>query len=189
MIVKDYMQILGKKFPGVQARVIGDPGVYENIELEEGSDPLPPKETLNGIALDAARTAVWGYIQAERDQRRIAGVKVGDNWYHSDDPSRIQQIALVMMGANMPTNIMWKTMQGTFVQMTPQLASTIFQSIIAQDTKIFARAEQHRQAMITGGGDPYEYDFAPGWPQTYYEWAGTQAPTPDAPLSVTPDTI
>lgn len=176
MIVKDYMQILGQKFPGVQARVIGDPGIYENIELEEGSDPLPPKETLDAMALDGARTDVWHSIQAQRDGRREAGVRVGDNWYHSDDPSRIQQIALVMMGANMPSNIMWKTMQGTFVQMTPQLASTIFQSIIAQDTKIFAQAEYHRQTMITGGGDPYEYDYSAGWPQTYQEWAEPSAP-------------
>jgi hypothetical protein len=182
----NYMEILGAKFPGVQASVVGDPGIYENIVLEEGSDPLPSKEALKNAALDDARTTIWRYIQGQRDSRRIAGVPVAGNWYHSDDPSRIQQIALVMMGANMPSNIMWKTMQGTFVQMTPQLASSIFQSIIAQDTKIFAHAEYHRQKMITSTEEPYTYDYMVGWPETYAEWAIKQTP-PAPPPAPTPD--
>lgn len=168
MIVKDYMEILGSKFPTVQAHIVGDPSVYENIVIEDGSPELPAKEILDTAAIDIARTEMWRRIQAERDIRKGAGIKVGDNWYHSDDTSRIQQIALVMVGANMPPGIMWKTMQGTFVQMNPTLASQIFQGIIAQDTKIFARAEYHRQHMIASD-DPYEYDYSTGWPETYTE--------------------
>lgn len=186
MIVKDYMEVIGAKFPCVHATLMGDPGIYENIIIEEGSEPLPAKDVLDRAALDIARTTLWSYIQGQRDSRRIAGVKVGENWYHSDDPSRIQQIALVMMGANMPSNIMWKTMQGTFVQMTPQLASSIFQSIIAQDTKIFAHAEYHRQMMITSTDDPYTYDYMVGWPETYSEWAARQTP-PAPPPAPAPD--
>lgn len=186
MIVKDYMEIIGDKFPGVQATLMGDPSIYENITLETNSAPLPSKAVLDNIALDIARTTMWSYIQGQRDSRRIAGVYVAGNWYHSDDPSRIQQIALVMMGANMPSNIMWKTMQGTFVLMTPQLASSIFQTIIAQDTEIFAHAEYHRQSMITSTDDPYTYNYMEGWPETYAEWAIKQTP-PAPPPSPAPD--
>lgn len=180
MLVKDYMTILGEKFPGVQAHIIGDPSIYENIVLEEGSNPLPSKETLDNVALDIARTDMWRKIQYERDIRKSGGVQVGANWFHSDDTSRIQQIALTMLGANMPPNIMWKTMQGTFVTMTPQLAMGIFQSIMLQDQKIFAHAEYHRQRMITTEPEnPYAYNYDAGWPTTYAEWAVAQ--TPPAP--------
>jgi len=174
MIVQDYMEILGSKFPTVQAHIIGDPGIYENIRIEEDSAPLPSKETLDSVALDVARTEMWLRIQAERDKRKAGGVHIGDNWFHSDDTSRIQQIALTMLGANMPPGIMWKTMQGTFVAMTPTLASQIFQGTIAQDQKIFAQAEYHRQHMILDDETPMDYDFSTGWPQTYLEWVAAQ---------------
>ena len=71
--------------------------------------------------------------QSERDRRKHdGGYKVGTNWFHSDDTSRIQQIALTIMGANMPANIMWKTMSGSFVLMTPTLAGQIFQAAAAR---------------------------------------------------------
>lgn len=176
MLVKDYMEILGSKFPGVQASMVGDTSIYENIEVEPGSDPLPSKEVLDNIALDIARTEMWLKIQVERDTRKSGGVRVGDNWYHSDDTSRIQQIALTMLGANMPPGIMWKTMQGTFVPMTPTLAMQIFQGIIAQDQKIFAQAEYHRQHMILDDNDPTDYDYSAGWPQTYAEFVAQSKP-------------
>lgn len=180
----NYMHVLSEKFPSIQASIVGDPSVYENIVVEQGP-PLPAKEILDTAALDIARTEVWKEIQASRDGRRISGVFVQGNWYHSDDPSRIQQIALVMMGANMPTNIMWKTMQGTFVQMTPSLAGAIFQSIIGQDTKIFAQAEYHRQTMISTGVWPHDYDFSAGWPQTYEEWKVAPPPVASFTADVT----
>lgn len=174
MFVKDYMEILGLKFPSVQAHVIGDPSIYDNIVIEDGSAELPSKEVLDNFAIDIARESAWKRIQAERDLRKGGGVHVGANWFHSDDTSRIQQIALTMLGSNLPPGIMWKTMQGTFVSMTPTLAMQIFQSIIAQDQKIFAQAEYHRQHMILDGNDPDVYDYSSGWPQTFAEWSAAQ---------------
>jgi len=180
MIIKSYMEVLAAKFPLIQAHIVGDPSIYENIVVDSGPE-LPSKDILDAAALDVARTEMWAKIQGERDKRRISGVQVGSNWFHSDDPSRIQQIALVMMGANMPPNIMWKTMMGTFVLMTPTLANQIFQGIVARDQAIFAKAEQHRQAMITTTDDPYTYDWTTGWPQSYVEWAAQQVPPAPPP--------
>ena len=112
--------------------------------------------------------AKWLQIQAERDRRRSAGVKVGTDWFHSDDPSRIQQLGLVMFGVNMPANLMWKTMAGTFVLMTPTLASQIFQASAVSDMTLFAVAEQKKAAM-EALANPDTYDHLTGWPLIFGE--------------------
>ena len=109
----------------------------------------------------------WERIKAERDRRKYLGVKVGEHWFHSDDPSRIQQLALAMMGNAIPAGLMWKTLTLTpppvFVEMTPALAQGIFQATAASDAVIFAAAEAHRLAM-EASENPESYDFSGGWP-------------------------
>ena len=109
----------------------------------------------------------WEAIKTERDRRKYLGVKVADHWFHSDDPSRIQQLALAMMGASIPAGLQWKTLtlDGTsiFVEMTPTLAQGIFQATAASDATIFAAAEAHRLAM-EASESPETYDFSQGWP-------------------------
>ncbi len=112
---------------------------------------------------------MWLLIQAERDRRKTTGgYKVGNYWFHSDDISRIQQLALVMFGTNMPSGIMWKTMSGDFVPMTPTLANQIFQAAAASDIAIFSVAEQKKQEMLASSNPAY-YDYLPGWPLIYGE--------------------
>ena len=115
----------------------------------------------------AKRAAAWERIKTERDRRKCLGVKVGAHWFHSDDPSRIQQIALAMMGAAIPSGMMWKTLTTTpppvFVEMTPALAQGIFTATAASDAAIFAAAETHRVAM-EASDTPESYDITGGWP-------------------------
>lgn len=115
---------------------------------------------------------VWEAIKSERDKRKFAGVKVGSHWFHSDDSSRIQQLALTMMGASMPPGLMWKVLTTTpppvFVEMTPALASNIFSATAASDAAIFAAAETHRVAM-ENSPTPETYDFSTGWPVAIWE--------------------
>lgn len=129
--------------------------------------PLPADEVAANFA--AAREAAWARIKAERDRRKFAGVKVGQHWFHSDDSSRIQQLALVMMGASIPDGLQWKTLTlsppPVFVTMTPALAAAIFQATAASDAAIFAAAETHRIAM-EASDDPQGYDCTSGWPAT-----------------------
>lgn len=123
--------------------------------------PLPP--------LAERQAAAWERIKAERDRRKFAGVKVGQHWFHSDDSSRIQQLALVMMGASIPAGLQWKTLTlsppPVFVTMTPTLAGAIFQATAASDAAIFAAAEAHRVAMESSD-DPQGYDCSGGWPES-----------------------
>lgn len=110
----------------------------------------------------------WEVIQTERDRRKAAGIKVGTKWFHSDDSSRIQQIGLVMMGTNIPPGLQWKTMDGTFVDMTAELALQVFATTAASDQAIFAAAESHK-ALMEATADPSAYDFSGGWPEIFGE--------------------
>ena len=126
------------------------------------------------LADPAAPTAaqVWERIKVERDQRKAGGVKVKvgtvDKWFHSDDASRIQQMALVMMGASIPANLQWKTLDGSFVTMTQAVAQSVFAAAAASDQAIFAVAEGHR-AALAACEDPAVYDYSTGWPAIFGE--------------------
>ena len=111
---------------------------------------------------------IWKRIKARRDAVKAGGVKVGAKWFHTDESSRIQHMALNMMGSGIPSNLQWKTMDGTFVTMTQTLAGQVFQAVATLDMTAFAKAEEHRVAM-EAAADPAAYDFSAGWPQTYAE--------------------
>ena len=135
----------------------------ENYQLKAGEENIG-NEYRPGFSLAAA----WEGIKIERERRKAGGVKVGDKWFHSDDGSRIQQMGLVMMGAGIPAGLQWKTMDGTFIPMTPAFASQIFQAVAASDQAIFAVAETHRAAM-EASADPAAYDYSTGWPKVFGE--------------------
>ena len=131
---------------------------------------MPQKEDLDIAVKTLKQDLVWVEIKNMRALRKASGVYVSNYWFHSNDTSRIQFLALVMMGANMPTGIMWKTMSGDFVAMTPALAGAIFQQIMIQDTQTFTVCEQHGAAMFAAA-DPLAYDYSvgatPAWPQVF----------------------
>ena len=112
---------------------------------------------------------IWQRIKAERDRRtENGGYKVGTKWFHSDQKSRSQQLGLVLLGASIPAGLQWKTMDGSFVAMTQQLAGQVLAAAAASDQAIFAAAEAHRQAMESSA-DPAAYDFSTGWPKVFGE--------------------
>ena len=115
------------------------------------------------------QAAAWERIKAERDRRKVLGVKVGAHWYHSDADSRIQQLSLFVMGAAVPA-IQWKTLTASgapvFVTMTQALAAGIFQATAASDAAVFGAAEAHRVGM-EASSTPETYDFSGGWPVAF----------------------
>ena len=129
-------------------------------------------DTQPQVTVDQLKSRQWDAIKAERDRRKAGGVKVKvgttNKWFHSDDASRIQQMALVMMGASIPAGLQWKTMDGTFVAMDQTVAGNVFAAAAASDQAIFAVAEGHETAM-EASADPSTYDFSTGWPKIYGE--------------------
>lgn len=104
-------------------------------------------------------TLRWQKIKQLRDEKIAnGGCKVGENWFHSDTHSKVQQIGLVLAGANLPDGIGWKTMSGDMVPMTPTLASQLYLAQMAQEQAIFAVAEAKKSDQS---------DLNVGWPETY----------------------
>lgn len=147
----------------LRADLGADAAAHESMIAEVEATYVPPAP----IPLADRQAAAWERIKHERDRRKYLGVKVGAHWFHSDDPSRIQQLALAMMGANIPAGLMWKTLTTTpppvFVEMTPALAQGIFTATAASDSAIFSAAEAHRMAMEVSE-TPETYDCSGGWP-------------------------
>ena len=135
----------------------------KRISINAAGHPVllePPKATAD---------QVWPLIKAERDRRiGLGGFKVGDKWFHSDPKSRSQQQALFLLGSNLPAGLQWKTMDGSFVAMTSQLAQMLLATSMASDIAIFEAAEDHRRA-IEASVDPSVYDFTSGWPLMFGE--------------------
>lgn len=93
----------------------------------------------------------------------VNGVK---KWFHSDVISRTQQLGLYLMGNNIPVNLQWKTMDGTFVPMTQTLAQQIFTAATLQDIAIFNHSQKLQQDIRTST-NPYAVDITAGWPESY----------------------
>lgn len=114
------------------------------------------------------RAWLWEDIKGVRDRLQSSGTKVGAYWFHSDNSSRIQQLGLVMMGANIPAGLKWKTMSGEQVTMTPTLAGQIFMAQATHDMTLFAVAEVKKKALLVMQ-DPTGFDVNSGWPETFVE--------------------
>lgn len=148
---------------GVGERAVFDVATetWSLITLPQPVPVLPPTP-------EEIKATQWNEIKAERSRRNRGGYKVDTKWFHSDADSRIQQLGLVMMGANIPLGLQWKTMDGSFVAMTPALAQQVFTAAAASDQAIYAAAETHKAAM-EASADPASYDFSTGWPLTFGE--------------------
>lgn len=121
------------------------------------------------VDISGVKAAVWERIKAERDRRTTTGgYPDAGKWFHSDTFSRTQILALVMLGANIPAGLQWKTMDGTFIAMNAAVANQIFAAAAMQDTATFQAAETHKAAM-EASADPASYDYSTGWPAVYGE--------------------
>jgi hypothetical protein len=120
----------------------------------------------NSTSVAAIQTRQWIAIKGERDRRTLGGYLIGSKWFHSDEMSRIQQIGLLNMGANIPAGLQWKTMDGTFVTMTQTLAGQIFNGAAASDQALFKKAETEKANMLAVP-DPSKYDWSLNWPAIY----------------------
>lgn len=109
------------------------------------------------------KATLWNKIKDIRDTRvQNSGYKVGSKWFHSDTFSRSQQIGLVILGASIPAGLMWKTMDGSFIEMTQVLSQQIFATAAASDMAIFGFAESLK-AQVNASSDPLSVPLT-GWP-------------------------
>lgn len=125
-----------------------------------------------GVDKAELQAQMWERIKAKRHDNARGGVfiKSVGKWFHNDDPSRTQYLALQVL-PSLPDNLMWKTMDNEFVPMTKALLNEIAMTMLVEEQADFANAERHRLAMMQAD-DPLEYDYSTGWSNTYNNQGG-----------------
>jgi hypothetical protein len=121
--------------------------------------------------IDLARKGIADIISKSITTKRdvlllTGGAKVGEHWFHSDTHSKVQQLSLMIAGAALPANLMWKTMSGEKILMTPVLAVQIYQTQMYQESVLFNHAES-LLAQIYEMEFPETLDIENGWPEVY----------------------
>ena len=115
---------------------------------------------------------VWEQIKAMRYDNLRHGVyaKSVGKWFQTDDATRLQYLALALEsvtgGFKKPIN--WKTMDNSFLQLTPELLREIMQTMHDDEEADFINAEKHKAAMLKAE-NPLEYDYSGGWTANYDE--------------------
>lgn len=101
----------------------------------------------------------WFKIKQLRDElTENGGCFLANKWFHTDVKSKQQQMALMIAGASIPANLQWKTMDGSFIEMTQTLATQLFTAQIIREQTIFAIAESKRNdSSILNEGWPSRY--------------------------------
>lgn len=136
--------------------------------------PVPPK-TLAQARLEKAEE-----IKAERDRLTTSGGhKIGNFWYHSNEISLIQQLALngladkmIASGAPDAMPIMptpWKTLGGAFVTLTVGIAKNFVQSALTQQGALFSAAQikiEQVNSLLTIDAVS-NYNVKAGFPEVY----------------------
>ena len=153
------------------------------------ADPAPcPSSTWDGeqwrISPECAaklkaeqQEEVWERIKAKRYDNLRHGVyaKSVGKWFQTDDATRLQYLALALEsvtgGFKKPIN--WKTMDNSFLMLTPELLREIMQTMHDDEEADFINAEKHKAAMLKAE-NPLKYDYSDGWTANFDEQAAAE---------------
>lgn len=102
-------------------------------------------------------------IKAKRAQSCHAGIYINSikKWMHSDLDSR-QQYTFLRTLNKLPEDLVWKTLDNSFVPMTRELLDELSLKLIADEQHDFQNAERHKAAMLKAE-NPLDYDYSSGW--------------------------
>lgn len=148
-------------------------GYHINADLSV-SEPRPSLHHIwqdGNWVLDVEKSVlqdeVWEQIKQKRHTITRGGVYVKSvkKWFHTDDSSRTQYLALQIL-PELPADLMWKTMDNSFVKLTKPLLTELAMTILQSEQADFANAEKHRLAMLQID-NPLEYDYSDGWTAIY----------------------
>lgn len=115
---------------------------------------------------------MWEQIKAKRYDNLRHGVyaKSVGKWFQTDDATRLQYLALALesVTGGFKRPISWKTMDNSFLQLTPELLREIMQTMHDDEEADFINAEKHKAAMLKAE-NPLEYDYSDGWTANFDE--------------------
>lgn len=120
---------------------------------------------------------VWERIKAKRYDNLRHGVYIKSvgKWFQTDDATRLQYLALALEsvtgGFKKPIN--WKTMDNSFLMLTPELLREIMQAMHDDEEADFINAEKHKAAMLKAE-NPLKYDYSDGWTANFDEQSAAE---------------
>ncbi|WP_323842947.1 DUF4376 domain-containing protein [Moraxella sp. Pampa] len=150
-------------------------GCHINADLS-ASEPQPSHHHIwqdGRWILDAEKSTlqdeVWEQIKQKRHTITRGGVYVKSvkKWFHTDDASRTQYLALQIL-PELPPELMWKTMDNSFVKMDKALITELAMTILQAEQANFIIAEKHK-ALMMQADNPLDYDYSTGWTAIYDE--------------------
>lgn len=122
--------------------------------------------------LEQYKADLWEKTKAERETRLVSGCYVpsSEKWFHTDMVSQMSYTrALEFFNLNPEAKpVMWKTMDGTFVEINKDKVVEIISTIFIRSQDIFRIAETHG-AKIRTLTSLDSYDFMTGWPSSFPE--------------------
>lgn len=131
------------------------------------------------LDINAEKSIKINEIKSHRDYLTLnGGHKIGNDWYHSNEISLIQQLVLDGMAKQMsaagapdsmslPNIPAWKTMGNTFVQLTVGIAKNFVVSAMLQQGALFTKAQQKIAEVeaLTDAEDVKAYNVQSDWPE------------------------
>ena len=120
---------------------------------------------------------MWERIKDKRYDNLRHGVYIKSvgKWFQTDDATRLQYLALALEsvtgGFKKPIN--WKTMDNSFLMLTPELLREIMQTMHDDEEADFINAEKHKAAMLKAE-NPLKYDYSDGWTANFDEQPATE---------------
>ena len=124
---------------------------------------------LERLNLEKIYEKKWGEIKEIRTFKMNDGVflqSIG-KWFHTDLYSKQQIQALVVANViGLYKTTAWKTLDNTYVQLTPLLLLQVFGAMLENEARLFGIGKLHYDMLHTSQ-DPANYDPASQWPTTF----------------------
>ena len=124
---------------------------------------------LERLNLEAIYKEKWEKIKEIRTFKMDDGVflqSIG-KWFHTDLHSKQQIQSLVTANViGLYKTTAWKTLDNTYVQLTPMLLLQVFGAMLENESRLFDIGKLHYESLYTSN-DPVNYDPASQWPTTF----------------------
>ena len=124
---------------------------------------------LERLNLEKIYKEKWEKIKEIRTFKMSDGVFIQSigKWFHTDLYSKQQIQALVVTNLiGIYKTTAWKTLDNTYVQLTPPLLLQVFGAMLENEARLFGIGKLHYDMLHTSQ-DPASYDPASQWPTTF----------------------
>ena len=124
---------------------------------------------LERLNLEKIYEEKWDQIKAVRTFKMNDGVLLQSigKWFHTDPDSKQQIHAMVTANViGLYKTSAWKTLDNTYVQLTPMLLLQVFGAMLENESRLFDIGKLHYESLYTSS-DPVNYDPASQWPTTF----------------------